>query len=221
MKMKNESSSNEKDIRIESLAGAIANKLAVKPSPRGLMSTLNSPFFVTVLGGLILWAVSAGWQNMQADAIAKSELLEKLYSERRELVISFADNIPLILMTAQDIKNREFWIAEQKEMDTKKETYVDGKNFKETYILYKKEIKDLNSKRSTAAYTAQIQALFDGKTTVTLAKEFSKNYDKLLKLQGIKALPQLRMLIRELDEDYQELIMHMTEELINERKNSL
>lgn len=215
--MGNSAETPSSKIDLETLAAAVANKLHSEPKRKvsPIIAVVNSPFIVTVLGGIILWALSAVWQDMQADASAKRQQLENLFSERKELLVTFADTIPRTLMIARDLKKREVWIAANRPKSD--QLYRDGRNFTETQNLYEESIRELTLSKSPAALTAQIQALFDSERAISLAVEFSDQFETLVKLQGADANPQIRSLINRLNENYTALVAQMTEELRNVR----
>lgn len=113
------------------------------PSATGtnkLLDTLNSPFFVTLVGGILLAFISGMLTQCNATNAKDREIaLEKLH-EKQRFIDSFATKIEQFLVITMGLRKREIFLY-QWQADPGRETvhYSDGRTFDETRNRWEEE----------------------------------------------------------------------------------
>jgi hypothetical protein len=151
----------------------LLNEERSKPSPPpAKYAFLNSPFVVTVIGGLVLSLLSL---KLQARAANERELAQQRATDQREhsarmaavwdkkytLMSEFAFGMTLYLQHAPEVKTRSIFIAENAGSEFKGTlTFDDGRGWKETVEKYETSLAYLNTLKCPDAYCAQAAATF-------------------------------------------------------------
>jgi hypothetical protein len=109
------------------------NVSGIKKFFEGLLGTLNSPFVVTLIGGVLLAAVSAYITERNAE---NSKLLETHLAELRQkqnLIDSFPTKVEQYLALTRSVRNREVFLHQWQNEPTRDTVhYPDGRTFEET-----------------------------------------------------------------------------------------
>lgn len=90
----------------------LVDQLVAKPpgEPPSRWAWLNSPFVVTVVGGLIASVISLSWQHRNAVNEAEQKRQESLRAEKMRAMVSFADEFPASLHRLYRAKRQQLII---------------------------------------------------------------------------------------------------------------
>jgi hypothetical protein len=120
---------------------------------------LNSPFVVTLLGGIIVTMASQLWQEHAAQLNFERLSWTEAMKERRTAAREFANHIDGALYTLQVFKRREFWLRAHIH-EPPNFTFPDGRDFKEERTFYESTAQRLYGGASPVGLIALIQATF-------------------------------------------------------------
>lgn len=140
---------------------------------------LNSPFFVTLVGGIVLAALTAfsGWM---VQYVLSEQAEARQIAERNErLAHDFAKEFPMALNLAARLKGRELWMDQpaSRKGDAR---YRDGRSFTETRDHYERLVDQYQALKPTASFCNQIIASFTNRSVNLLAQALTSNVDALL-----------------------------------------
>lgn len=84
---------------------------------KGAWAALNSPFFVTLVGGALIAVLSALWQSASADHQQRNTLLENSYKRKSEVLTLFAKEVQCnVTFFSQYVKHPQIWLNSRKEL---------------------------------------------------------------------------------------------------------
>jgi hypothetical protein len=175
---------------------------------------LNSPFFVTVVGGAFITLLSLLWQSNSASLEQRKAEELKLFEAKQELFVEFGDSFPVALNLAFRFKERELWLEVQQH-EKEKGHFPDGRNFDETRAYYEKMQDEYFGTRAVESMIAQIVGMFDGESVKEKAKKLDRAFDGFIEAEKDK---ELKKLYGEADDLYQELIVLMGKEIKRNEK---
>ncbi len=123
---------------------------------------LNSPFVITLIGGLLLGGFSAYLQYAIANAQRREAERAEHAARRVQLVYDFADKFPQTLSLADRWRQRQLWLDTNTAASTGR--FTDGRTFEETRKLCDELFERYITQKPTASLCNQI------------ITEFSPNY---------------------------------------------
>jgi hypothetical protein len=187
-------------------------RLSEKPeraSPSPVKTFLNSPFCITVIGGIVIAALSP-----LLGAILAQQVEARRIAERKEqLANEFAKDLPLIINVAARFKNRELWLdkAGGRKGDVR---YSDGRSFTETRDYYERLVDQYHSLRPAAAFCNQIIASFNSTNVNLLAQDLNSNISSIINSTDTG---QVQIAFSQASSNYQGLTLAMFSELNNKK----
>jgi hypothetical protein len=140
---------------------------------------LNSPFVVTLLGGLMLSVIGSVLQYKIAEH-ERSQAMRTDQSQRKEKVAyDFANEIPITLNVLERLKRREVWfIAQGFNHPTAK--FKDGRTFQETRDQYEKLQERYLAQKPVASLCNQVAGCFHSVSVSDLAVMVNTNVDRMI-----------------------------------------
>jgi uncharacterized protein with gpF-like domain len=176
-----------------------------------LSNFFNSSFVVTVLGGVILWALSAYWQAEQKEIEFSRDKFLREYTRKQEVMIELSNNLPYTLNLAKHYKSRENWLGTNKANAKDKNLfYPDGRNFIETRKYYEDTLQEFYKRKSVYALDAEIRSTYDNENIQKLSTDLASSMNNL---QTAKDANEIRKYINLMDDIYRDLIFYMGQDL--------
>jgi hypothetical protein len=180
----------EIETNLKVLLKKLTNHSTGEKSWRGI---LNSPFCVTLVGGVLLALISGMVTQYNAEHTRKREIaLEELHQKQR-FIDSFCTNIEKYLALSYGVRKREIWInAWQSQPERDKQRYGDGRTFDETSKKWEEDARYWveHSPGSALAVIYTGKLLF---TNPAIAKKFDKlanNFDLYGRTTDFKILDE-------------------------------
>lgn len=123
---------------------------------------LNSPFLVTVAGGMIITLLSLSLQQKTAENREKAARYQLVKERKHEMMVEFAHGMNQFLQQAPEVKTRQIFILKNKndpERDNLK--FKDGRTWRETLEKYEVTLASLNLMKNPDCLCAQAAAVFE------------------------------------------------------------
>ena len=172
---------------------------------------LNSNFSITILGGLLLWGISAYWQYT-VDKHKESQRKQEIVYERKLSVIEMiASKFIYSLSLLQEYKTREAWLILNKEQ-IDEARYYDGRTFRETVEKYEASLNIYQQLPTIFSYKASIKALFSDCTFSPHLENISVKLEEIVSSQSDLVRKTLNQRIPEIEADYEILLENMIRE---------
>ena len=195
----------------EEEATRILSQIDIGGKLSGWWDFFNSVFFVTIFGGIAIWAISFFVQHQMAATDKEIERTRTNEIRKYQLLVEFSDGIIRSLQSSIGMRKREIWlinIQKRKDRDTIK--YGDGRNFYETRDLMEKLRKEFNILKHPDSLCAKAKVLFSNKNTIKAVNELDKIMDEYMITFDRKLLKEY---FNKANSKYQEVIMRMGQEL--------
>lgn len=186
-----------------------ADKTSRNKSP--LVGFLNSNFAITILGGLLLWGISAYWQvtvDKQKENQRKQEII---YERRLNAIEMIASKFIYSLSLLQEFKTREAWLIQNKGQKNEAR-YYDGRTFRETVEKYEASLDNYQRLPTIFSYKANIKALFTYCTFTPHLENISDKLEGIVSSESDVVRSTLKQLIPEIEADYEILLENMIKE---------
>jgi uncharacterized surface anchored protein len=151
------------------------------------LSFLNSPFVVTLLGGLMVaWATHL-WQKANTDAAYSRSIVESSLRERRAAARDFADHIGSALYYSHVVKVREIWIRNALRTGGQ-DKFPDGRKFDQERAYYEASAQRMLA-NSTESLSARVAVTFTSSPVQNAINTFNRTMDKFMsEEQSVEAL---------------------------------
>ena len=182
-----------------------------------LLKILNSPFTITVIGGVILSVLAAYFQW----TLTENELIQTKkqwsYEQKKEVLKDFSGNIVHSVSVAYMYKIREVWIVEN--INNKTALFSDGRSYVETRNKYELLLESYLKGPTPEMLMYRILADYKSPRVIDLANKLLVEVNLMIDAKGDRAMHMVRESYKKLNILYQPLIAEMTKELIvNEPK---
>lgn len=146
---------------------------------------LNSPFIVTLLGGVLLSLISLSWQTIEKKAHLANEKISQAREIKKQIFYEYTHQIPASLYSLLKYKEREMWIREnQHKKEKARLKFYDGRNFVETRSIYEKELEAFYLKLSPFSTMAKVTAMFEDKAIGEKVKELRIVFDEMIRVKS-------------------------------------
>jgi len=162
-----------------------ATQPSPSPKPMDWVAFLNSPFVVTLIGGLIVGIVSQLWQQHASDLNFQRLSWVEAMKERRSAAKEYAFHMDGALYNAQVFKRREIWLRDAK---TPESVFLDGRNFKEERTFYEATAQKIYSAATPDGLVTLIQSTFTSLEVGRLAAELQTCLNNLTDATDLSAL---------------------------------
>ena len=175
-----------------------------------LAAVANSPFVVTLIGGLLVALIAWGLQTM-TNRHENRKLADKLVLENKEkLAYDFASSFPLSLDLGMRFRERHLWLEQQQQKETQ-DKFRDGRSFEETRKYYESSLDQYLSRSPVASACNQIIMSFTNQNAKQLASDLDSHFKMLLQATNDT---QLDSAFSNSDQIYQALTLEMFKELL-------
>ena len=172
----------------------------------------NSPFVVTVIGGLLLMILTTVWQRSHEDNQAALQKAEKLEERQYTTMVAFTDGMSRYLQAAPDIFYRKFFLAQNSTAENKGSlTFVDGRSWKDTVERYESGMVTLNGMPSPDSLCSQVSVMFRNTELVEAVRGFDLLMDRYVETYDLKEFERFQ---QEAVGGYQKVIDLMRLELV-------
>ncbi|MFT5760163.1 MAG: hypothetical protein ACI9LM_004947 [Alteromonadaceae bacterium] len=187
-----------------------------------LFEFVNSNFSITVIGGLILWGVSAYWQDhvdMRRDLERKNQVINDRQVETIErFSVSFIYKLSLL----REYKTREAWLIKNKNKNNKADIfYRDGRSFKETVIKYEQSLDKYLKQPSIFSLKAQIKASFSDCSILPYLPNIISNMEFIISAESSDTHSKIQLSLPKIEENYEVLLENMINESTGREKKCL
>lgn len=153
----------------------------LKPPPGKLATILNSPFTVTVLGGLFLSILSLSLQERAAGERERNERYAMLQDKKHAMMAEFAHRMTLYLQCAPDVRLRGlFFIKNKNNPEKEKLAFRDGRNWSQTLEKYEQSLAHLNTLDNPDTLCAKAAAIFESSELTRELAELDALMDKYI-----------------------------------------
>lgn len=144
----------------------------------GLLEYMNSPFVVTFLGGLIIFALTSFWQHLERESTVKREQSERTYDRKYNLLTQFTTEFPRTLLLAKDVQRRALWMRLNRlEPDAQ---YPDKRNFEQTRKKWESDQRELLERESGRLFGIQLGVAFTSSEVRSDAASLNNAWDSLM-----------------------------------------
>lgn len=181
------------------------------------LNFLNSGFAITVIGGLILWGVSAFWQY-QMDVQKQLESKKNAHFNRQnEAIKEFSSSFIYTLTLLQQYKIREVWLIET---INKKESakFRDGRTYRETLIEYEKNLEKYSKQPSSHSIKAKVKASFSQCSVQPYLNEIFSGLETIISAPPTETDETLAKLIPNIEENFEVLLQNMINESVGKHR---
>ncbi len=128
---------------------------------KAVVRFINSPFFLTVIAGIILTIVSGFMTNKITRAAEERQLFHTKLNTKIVTMNKFSGGIVRFLESSFDMRKREIWLAlNQNNRNEPSLTYPDGRNFIETRNFYEKQLSEYLKVPHADALCVHAKAVF-------------------------------------------------------------
>ncbi len=196
---------------VQLLDGLTKEKPPVQSRGKRVLAFLNTPFFLTFLGGIIIMSLTFFVEARIAHNARESENRTALLEQRKSTVSAFADVASRSLSIAYEMLQRKIWLSQHQgpTVETASLSFVDGRTFNETRNLYESQKQRYLECQSIDALIAQAHPLFP--QLYTLLNEFQKKQEEFLQSDTQAALDYA---FGHLMEQYGTVIQRMSENVL-------
>ena len=176
-KPRSETTDSDEDVRqnLETHLNDLVKQLLRKPA-KSPKFNLDSPFVVTLLGGILLATLSAYLQYAFSTFQTKESIRSQAADRKEKLAYELANEFPVTLNLALRFKIRELWLTQHK--GETNATYADGRSFVETRSYYEQLLDRYLLQKPTASLCNQILGSFTN--AYSAASELNSNVDLLI-----------------------------------------
>jgi len=165
---------------------------------------LNSPFFLTFLGGILITCGSLLLESRISEGKEQGQRQRDAERRQQEFVTVFASGGYRSLSHSYGMRQREIWLGQQQGSQTKETHYVDGRSFSETRDIYEKQFSEYLAAQPIDALLPQ--AVFHFPALKTKIEDFEKVFEAYL---TCKKQDELDRLIDELTASHKALVRAM------------
>lgn len=200
---------------LESKIGAALDKLeprAPSPAKKGAIEGwLSSPFVVTVVGGLLLSAITLRLQSNQENAREEEKRQQVLQDRKYEAMLAFTEGITDYLKKVKEVRQREFFIKPKLKIpDKSRIVFPDGRSWSENIIRWEHGMEHLYDKGSPDALCARCESFFETEEVLSSIRDFDTLMDRHSEAQNNQDLSELHT---QAVIDYQIVVRLMGKEL--------
>jgi len=123
-----------------------------------LWGVLNSTFFLTIFGGIIVGCISIILQARISENSERVARRQAFRAAQITVMTEFADGMARWLGCSQDVVKRAIWI--RKSHHTEKRLFPDGRSFEQTRDIFEKTATDLAKLPQPDSLCAKAKAMF-------------------------------------------------------------
>ncbi|MCH8342679.1 MAG: hypothetical protein IH983_01685 [Planctomycetes bacterium] len=175
---------------------------------------VNSPFFITVIGGSLLALVSLVWQSNSDSAKQQRALVQAEIQEKQQLLESFSINFCQSLGYALEWKKRQFYIQKHPFVEGSKGAepppWTDHRSYAETRAFYEKMLIKYLEAGAFDALCARVTATFQSDSVLQRAHTLDATMDNFVES---KSRVEMSKAYKAADREYQDLIAVMGNEI--------
>ena len=147
-----------------------------------ILKTLNSPFIVTLIGGIIISLLGIFLQKEYSEFQKKIEFSRKLILIKKDTLTNFSMSMDRYLTLSHSNRKRAIYIkawgnAKKKNNDLKIPNYPDGKSYSETIIEYETQRKSIFSKITPDSLCATSIAIFDNESLLKILNSLQQEIE--------------------------------------------
>lgn len=138
-------------------------RLAKPSSPKTFWAVvLNSPFLVTVVGGVMITLLSLSLQQKATESREKVARQQLAQERKHQMMVEFAQGMNQFLQHAPEVKTRQIFIAKNKN-DSERDNlrFKDGRTWRETLEKYEVTLASFNLMKNPDCLCAQAAAVFE------------------------------------------------------------
>jgi len=174
---------------------------------------LNSPFTVTVLGGIILSLISLGLQYRATKEKERSDRFASVQDKKHAMMGEFALGMTLYMQSAPDVRLRGLFFVKNKGTDNKEALkFTDGRTWIQTVERYEQCLAQLNKLQNPDALCAKASAVFETQELITELASLDGIMDKYNQTSDSK---EFNSLCRDAPKKLEAVIAIMGKELKN------
>jgi hypothetical protein len=179
---------------------------ATQSKDRKIVSFMNSPFCVTLLGGALAAGVSQWWQYESARVAYNRTVLESALKERRSTARDFADSFGSALYYYNILLVHHLWLHPNET----KEIFPDGRDFVSERAYYGELEMKVFSHATPESLAARVLAVFSSTAAQSRASQLTTTVTRMVK-DGDEGT--LRRDFGSANTEYEALISDMTREI--------
>ena len=140
----------------------------------------QSPFFITVVGGVSLAWLPIEWQRLASEHREREAEATQIAERKARLAYQFAKDFPLSVHLAGRFIKRQLWMGDREAQELNK-PYADGRTFAETRDYTEKLVDQYLTLGPAASICNQIAASFPVSTNIaTWARALNENVTSLI-----------------------------------------
>jgi hypothetical protein len=184
-------------------------------SPNGRVGPfLNSPFVLTVVGGLAVAAITTGYSYLKAGKDEKLAKDNSLRDQQINVLSSVTNDLPTYVSTMGSMRNFREWLERHKE-DT---TEVDerGRTRDEIATLYKDYFKLFLQTKNSTSILAQVSSYYEAEQVCDRVKEEVHAIEKIHDATGYREREEA---MKAQDKVFESLVAAMATEIRQRRRN--
>lgn len=166
---------------LEKEAIRVLSQISFDESKPKFLSFINSAFFVTVIGGLIIGLFTILVQAKIARTNRELQENQESYRLKYKLLTEFSDGITSCLQYSYGMRKREIWLMKVSRLDKAKRdkaVYGDTRSFVETRNYYEKQRDKYNKLRHPDSLCAQVGAIYFSEDVLNAVAELDKIMDE-------------------------------------------
>jgi hypothetical protein len=184
-------------------------------SPNGRVGPfLNSPFVLTVVGGLAVAAITTGYSYLKASKEEKLAKDNTLREQQINVLSSVTNDLPTYVSAMGSMRNFREWL----EHHDKDSTEVDerGRTRDKIETLYQDYFKLLLQTKNSFSILAQVSSYYEAEQVCNRVKEEVRAIDKIHDATGYKEREEA---MKAQDKVFESLLAAMATEIRQRRRN--
>ncbi|HKE95047.1 MAG TPA: hypothetical protein VKB34_12115 [Povalibacter sp.] len=195
---------------VPSIRVELAERRPAHPQ-RKFLSGINSPFVVTLLGGMLAALISQVWQSRASEIAYQRTVLEAALSERRAVANQFAMKFASAIYRAELLKRREIWLREAASYQDKTSgKFPDGRTFDEQRQNYEAIAERYYATETPEGLVSTVLASYSSESTRTRATQL---YELLDRFMQVRKMDEMKSLYATINKEYPQLLVSMVDEL--------
>lgn len=172
---------------------------------------INSAFFLTIIGGIVVGAFSIVLQARISDNSALVSRRDTIRTAQITVMTEFADGMAHWLASSQDVIKRTIWL--KKSTPDEKRKFPDNRTFDQTRDIYEKNAADLIKLPQPDSLCAKVKAMYNNDKIHESIDNLNKH---IINYQHAGSSEEFNDSLRYIENEYQYIIELMGEELHNE-----
>lgn len=222
---------NSKDVAVKDLAEALKTLVekvsAATETPKKkswLPDWTNTPFFVTVLGGMLLSLTTLVFQSCQAhynqnatDIAAKADKNKQHFQQeiedRKHAMLDFVNGFPAAAFRLYDYEYALIWL--QANIGKANAVHESGRNFSQMWVRFETNNDERLRSAMPESFPAQISTVF---TNADVLKLVDKLQNQITQLSKAESEEKAGDAFEQIDPTYQNLSKAMGQEISSMRR---